>query len=63
MRTVAAVARFEYLRHLRQRRFLAATLGLPALMAGLVGVAVWASGTFGEPVRPWAIVGEGETAT
>ncbi len=57
------MARFEYLRHLRQRRFLAATLGLPALMAGLVGVAVWASGTFGEPERPWAIIGEGETAT
>jgi ABC-2 type transport system permease protein len=55
-----ATARFEFTRHVLQRRFLVATLGLPLLMVGLVVAALWAADRLGTADLPWAMVGPGE---
>jgi ABC-2 type transport system permease protein len=53
------VARFEYVRHARQRRFAVVTLGLPVLMVVLLTVSLWAADRLGGPELPWGIVGNG----
>jgi ABC-2 type transport system permease protein len=56
-RALARIAVFEYLRHLRQRRFLAATFGLPLFIA-LIAALSFAVARRAERVseRPWAVV-------
>lgn len=60
MPAVLAVARFEFIRHVSQRRFLVATLGMPVLTVALLTAALWAADRLGGPNLPWAIVGPGQ---
>ncbi len=60
LRGAGSVARFEFLRHVLQRRFLVATIGLPILMVVLLGMGLWAANRLGGPELPWAMVGPGQ---